>query len=95
MKLVVFVCVFGLSGFISCKQKIGSANNKAALFELLSSSKTGIHFNNEVHDSADFNIFNFRNFYNGSGVAIGDINNDGKPDLFFTSNQHEQQIIPQ
>ena len=38
------------------------------------------------------NIFNYHNFYNGGGVAIGDVNNDGKPDVFFTSNQGENKL---
>ncbi len=57
------------------------------LFKQLPSSETGISFNNAVTDSSNFNIFNYRNFYNGAGVGIGDINNDGLPDIFFTSNQ--------
>jgi hypothetical protein len=62
------------------------------LFQLLPSSETGIVFNNRVEDSKDFNIFRYRNFYNGGGVAIGDVNHDGRPDIFFTSNQHENQL---
>jgi len=62
------------------------------LFQLLPSSETGIVFNNRVEDSRDFNIFRYRNFYNGGGVAIGDVNHDGRPDIFFTSNQHENQL---
>lgn len=56
------------------------------------SSETGIHFNNQVKDTKEFNIFKYRNFYNGGGVAIGDVNHDGRPDIFFTSNQHENQL---
>src|SRR5450432_1274005 len=62
------------------------------LFQLLPADETGIHFKNRVEDSKDFNIFTYRNFYNGAGVAIGDVNHDGRPDIFFTSNQHENQL---
>jgi hypothetical protein len=48
---------------------------------------TGIDFTNKVTNTPAFNILNYRNFYNGGGVAIGDINKDGLPDIFFTSNQ--------
>ena len=56
------------------------------------SSATGITFNNKVVDDGEFNVFSYRNFYNGGGVAIGDVNNDGKPDIFFTSNQGDCKL---
>jgi hypothetical protein len=62
------------------------------LFRLLPGTETGITFENTVRDSANFNIFNYRSFYNGGGVAIGDINNDGRPDIFFTSNQGSNKL---
>src|SRR5450432_3841354 len=76
---------------LSChsKNEVTSTN---ALFQLLPSSQTGIIFNNRVEDSKELNIFKYRNFYNGGGVAIGDVNHDGRPDIFFTSNQHENQL---
>src|SRR5215467_2907482 len=75
--LIVFVAV---SFLFSCK------NNKQdnSLFQLVQDS--GINFDNKVEDDSLENSFLFRNFYNGGGVAIGDINNDGLPDIFLTSN---------
>jgi enediyne biosynthesis protein E4 len=78
-----FFSVF--SGFVlltfSCHP---SAKKAPPLFELL--NNTGIHFSNDVQNKPDLNILTYRNFYNGGGVAIGDINNDGLPDIFLTSN---------
>ncbi len=67
-------------------------DKKDALFQLMPSSQTGITFNNNVENTKDFNVFKYRNFYNGGGVAIGDVNNDGKPDIFFTSNQGSNKL---
>src|SRR5881398_4080503 len=63
----------------TCKEKAAMP-----LFQLM--DQTGIDFNNVVIDGKLENSFLFRNFYNGGGVAIGDINNDGLPDVFLTSN---------
>jgi enediyne biosynthesis protein E4 len=63
-----------------------SCSNKKSLFTELDQSKTGIHFTNSNIDSDTLSILDYIYYYNGGGVAIGDINNDGLPDIFFTSN---------
>jgi len=58
-------------------------DDKEVIFELLPASKTGIDFNNEIVESADFSGFTHMYAYNGSGVGVLDVNNDKLPDLFF------------
>ena len=72
--------------FFSCNKK----NNEALLFT--KENNSGINFINTVVDSKNDNSFLFRNFYNGGGVAIGDINNDGLCDVLMTSNQGENKL---
>ncbi len=61
-------------------------------FKLLDESQTGIDFSNNLTYTNDFNVYKYRNFYNGGGVAIGDINNDSLPDIYFTSNQEQNKL---
>jgi len=67
-------------------------DNQNVLFEQLSAEDTGIDFQNTVKNTEDFNIFSYRNFYNGGGVATGDINNDGLPDVLFTANMGSNKL---
>jgi len=76
---------FFLIFLFSCSKK-----TTKPLFQLM--ENTGIDFDNKVVDNKLENSFLFRNFYNGGGVAIGDINNDGLPDIFLTSNQGENKL---
>ncbi|UZR95631.1 VCBS repeat-containing protein [Chondrinema litorale] len=62
------------------------------LFNLKSESETGIHFLNALSYTESFNPYTYRNFYNGGGVAIGDVNNDGLPDIYFTGNQVDNKL---
>jgi hypothetical protein len=57
------------------------------LFEKLEPSGTGVGFANHLAETEDWNIIEYLYFYNGAGVAAGDVNGDGLPDLFFTANQ--------
>ncbi|OLD17972.1 MAG: hypothetical protein AUJ01_08305 [Acidobacteria bacterium 13_1_40CM_3_65_5] len=57
------------------------------LFTLLLSSYTGVTFANRLDETRDFNVFTYRNFYNGGGVAIGDLSGDSLPEIVLTSNE--------
>ena len=85
----LFLTVIFLGLINSCKKTDLNTESSAfssTLFTLLESDVTGIDFLNEVKNQKNFNIFKYRNFYNGGGVAIGDINNDGLADIYFTGN---------
>jgi len=56
------------------------------LFELLAPGRTGVTFANRLPEDTTFNILTYLYYYDGGGVAVGDIDNDGLPDLYFTSN---------
>lgn len=75
-------------GLFSCSKE----EEEAKLFSLLSSSQTGIDFSNDLVSTEEMNILEYLYFYNGGGVALGDINNDGLVDIYFTSNQGENKL---
>jgi len=85
--------VFGLLVLVgfSCTQKEDKVTeNKNALFVLREDA--GIDFSNNLKDIDGYNVFSYRNFYNGGGVAIADINNDGLSDVYMTSNMEENKL---
>ncbi|TVZ52906.1 VCBS repeat-containing protein [Dokdonia sp. Hel_I_53] len=82
----LLICCF----FLSCNTDKSEASTK--LFSLLDSKETGIDVINKVVNTNEINIFKYRNFYNGGGVAIGDINNDGLADIYFTVNSGENYL---
>jgi hypothetical protein len=87
MNRLILICAAVACFLFSCKS---SKTKPAVLFDLMDS--TGIHFDNKVTDGQIENSFYFRNYYNGGGVATGDINNDGLPDILLTSNMGENKL---
>lgn len=94
MKKLSAVLLLSFS-ILSCsndKNADPALHDSPPLFTKLPASKTGISFINQIEETQDFNVFRYRNFYNGGGVAIGDINNDGLPDIFFTANMGKNRL---
>lgn len=80
-RYIVFSLIMLLA--VGCNGKKGTEN---AIFRQLSPGQTGIDFNNAIVESDSFNMYTFMNLYTGGGVAIGDIDNDGLNDVFFSGN---------
>jgi len=76
--------VFCTVTFFSCK--------KHTLFENIPSSHSGIHFVNKLTESDSINPLDITNIYNGGGIGIGDFNNDGLPDIYFSGNMVSNRL---
>ncbi|AHM61859.1 ASPIC/UnbV domain protein [Flammeovirgaceae bacterium 311] len=86
----LIVPAFACLCLLSCKQKNSDPDTRQ--FTRLPASHTGINFKNVLSVSEDLDVFRYRNYYNGGGVAIGDINNDGLPDIFLTANMGQNRL---
>lgn len=78
------------SGLLSC----GTPTNDkgATVFTEMPASKTHIDFRNDIKEDEDYNVLTYEYIYNGGGVAVGDVNNDGLPDLYFTANMGPDKL---
>src|SRR3954466_10663546 len=85
--LILIISLFILN---SCASH--APEKEPALFEVLDSKTTGLAFTNHLTSTDSFNLFKYMYFYNGAGVGAGDFNNDGKVDLFFSSNQGNNSL---
>lgn len=63
-----------------------------AVFQKQPSANTGLTFINTLQERDDFDVFRYRNYYNGGGVGIADFNNDGLADIYFTSNMGDNKL---
>lgn len=77
--------LFFLPLVITCQRNASDAPD--TLFREVPPSESGVAFANMLDEEAPFNIIEYLYYYNGGGIAIGDVNNDSLPDLYFTANQ--------
>lgn len=91
-KLIAKCCSLLLLIVLVSACKSDKGNDGPKLFNSVSPDKSGINFENRLTFRREFNIYRYRNFYNGGGVALGDINNDGLQDVYFTSNMEDNKL---
>ncbi|MBA83054.1 MULTISPECIES: VCBS repeat-containing protein [unclassified Leeuwenhoekiella] len=93
-KSSTLLIILALLTNISCENTKTKENQEAydTLFTKIPAELTGIKFINTVKETEDFHPFNYPYIYNGGGVAIGDINNDGLDDIYFTANQTSNKL---
>ena len=98
MVRVSFFVIFFISLMLtlSCQETGGEFSLKRPgvdkLFRLVETKTSGITFQNALPESSHMNRFVYEYFYNGGGVAIGDVNNDGLDDIYFTSNLKDNKL---
>ncbi|WP_238987305.1 VCBS repeat-containing protein [Confluentibacter flavum] len=92
--LKLCIGLFFLSTLQNCskKEESNTSVTDEKIFSKLDVSKTGITFNNTLTESDTLNYFTYGYLYMGGGVAVGDINNDGLVDIYFTGNQVENKL---
>jgi hypothetical protein len=84
-----FLGIFLTSVLFSCKEE---KQDTPTLFQEISPDFSGVNFRNDLSFDESFNIFTYRNYYNGGGVALGDVNNDGLLDIYFSANLSDNKL---
>ncbi|KAA2215570.1 VCBS repeat-containing protein [Maribacter flavus] len=86
MKKIICITVLIALAFTSCQEE------KEKLFTQIPAKSSGVDFNNRIIETDSFNILTSEYIFNGGGVAIGDFNNDDRPDIFFSGNQVSNKL---
>ena len=86
------ICIFFIYGCNSSSTKDAPVQQVLPLFTLLSPSQTHINFSNSLTEGLNTNVLMYEYFYNGGGVAIGDLNGDGLQDIYFTGNMTDNKL---
>jgi enediyne biosynthesis protein E4 len=88
-RIVVFLLTIHLFG---CNSDNNQGPTVAKRFTSIPADQSGLNFQNDVPYNEQFNCYTYRNFYNGGGVAVGDLNNDGLPEIFFCGNKSSNKL---
>lgn len=92
MRILRNILLPALIGFlVGCGNKDDESGK--TMFTLVDPETSGLSFENKLTFSNEFNIYTYRNYYNGGGAAIGDINNDGLVDVYLTGNQVPNKLF--
>ena len=83
-----FILLLGLLSLLSCSNK-----KEENLFQIQNIETIGMSFQNDLSFDQKFNVYTYRNYYNGGGVSLGDINNDGLIDVYLTANQQQNKLF--
>ncbi len=89
--VVIVILLYGCRNSGNEKESIDQ-NNPGVLFKLLSAEQTGIDFSNTLTEGVNTNVLIYQYFYNGGGVAVGDLNGDGLQDIYFTGNMTDNKL---
>lgn len=95
LRLLIILFIFSLTG-LSCIRENSAREkpekNGAFLFHSIPPDSSGVDFSNTITEDPEHSIINYIYYYNGAGVAVGDVNNDGLPDLYFVGNSTQNKL---